>query len=70
MDFLILLVALVVPNIPDPQLASLRMGELAAKIITMFFGFEVLLGELRGQYGRLVVGIIVGLGIIAVRAVV
>lgn len=53
MDFLILFVALVIPNIPDAQIRSYQMGMVAAKIICIFFGFEVLIGELRGEYERI-----------------
>jgi UDP-GlcNAc:undecaprenyl-phosphate GlcNAc-1-phosphate transferase len=53
MDFLILFVALVIPNIPDEQIRSYQMGMVAAKIICIYFGFEVLIGELRGEYERI-----------------
>jgi UDP-GlcNAc:undecaprenyl-phosphate GlcNAc-1-phosphate transferase len=68
MDFLILVIALVVPHLPMPAPAGIRMGELAVKIIVLFFAFEVLLGELRGATGRLAVGVVAGLGVLAVRA--
>ena len=67
MDFLILVIALLVPHLPVPALASIHMGELAVKIIVLFFSFEVLLGELRGGTGRLGVGVVAGLGALAVR---
>jgi UDP-GlcNAc:undecaprenyl-phosphate GlcNAc-1-phosphate transferase len=69
MDFLILVIALVVPHLPVPALAGTRMGELAVKIIVLFFGFEVLLGELRGATLRLTVGVVAGLGLLAARGV-
>jgi UDP-GlcNAc:undecaprenyl-phosphate GlcNAc-1-phosphate transferase len=53
MDFLILFIALVIPNIPDEQIRSYQMGMVAAKIICIYFGFEVLIGELRGEYERI-----------------
>jgi UDP-GlcNAc:undecaprenyl-phosphate GlcNAc-1-phosphate transferase len=49
MDFLILFIALVVPNLPDQQIQSYQLGLVAAKIIALFFAFEVLIGELRGE---------------------
>lgn len=52
-DFLILVIALVVPNLPDPGLQSLNMGALAVKIIILCYSFEVLIGELRGCYEKL-----------------
>jgi UDP-GlcNAc:undecaprenyl-phosphate GlcNAc-1-phosphate transferase len=70
MDFLILVIALVVPHLPVPALAGTRMGELAVKIIVLFFGFEVLLGELRGSTRWLTVGVIAGLGLLALRGLV
>jgi UDP-GlcNAc:undecaprenyl-phosphate GlcNAc-1-phosphate transferase len=47
MDFLILFIALVVPNLPDEQIKSWQMGLVAAKIIALFFTYEILKGELR-----------------------
>jgi UDP-GlcNAc:undecaprenyl-phosphate GlcNAc-1-phosphate transferase len=67
MDVLIVLIALVVPNLPDPAIRSIRMGDLAVRIMVMFFGLEVLLGELRGQVGRLTVGILAALVLLALR---
>ena len=52
MDFLILVIALVVPNLPDTFLSGLRLGDIAVKTIVMFFSFEVLTGELRGELRR------------------
>ena len=70
MDFLILFVALVVPNLPDPHIHSYHLGLLAAKIIVLFFGFEVLMGELRGKFNRLGVFTVVALGVVVVRSLV
>jgi UDP-GlcNAc:undecaprenyl-phosphate GlcNAc-1-phosphate transferase len=69
MDFLILVIALIVPNLPDPIIRGVHMGELAVKIIVLFFGFEVLLGELRGNMTKLTLGVLAGLTLIAVRGI-
>ena len=53
MDFLILFIALVIPNIPDAQIRSYQIGMIAAKIICLYYGYEVLIGELRKDYKRL-----------------
>ena len=72
MDFLILFIALVIPNIPDAQIRSYQMGMVAAKIICLYFGFEVLIGELRGEYERisnvivLILFLICGRGFLAI----
>lgn len=52
-DFLILFVALVVPNLPDFQNETVPMGMIAVKMIVFFFSYEVLIGELRGEVGKL-----------------
>ena len=53
MDFLILFIAVVVPNIPGAEFETQRMGLVAVKIIILFFTYEVLIAELRGKLGRL-----------------
>jgi UDP-GlcNAc:undecaprenyl-phosphate/decaprenyl-phosphate GlcNAc-1-phosphate transferase len=53
MDFLILFIALVIPNIPDPQIRSYQLGMIAAKIICIYYGYEVLIGEIREDFKRL-----------------
>jgi UDP-GlcNAc:undecaprenyl-phosphate GlcNAc-1-phosphate transferase len=67
LDYLILLIALVVPNLPDPRLQSLKMGFLAVKIIVFYFSFEVLVGELRGRLTRPAAAIIAALLLVAFR---
>jgi UDP-GlcNAc:undecaprenyl-phosphate GlcNAc-1-phosphate transferase len=70
MDFLIIVIALVVPNLPDPTIKATHMGELAVQIIVFFFGLEVLLGELRGNCGKLAIGLLSALALLAVRGLV
>ncbi len=67
MDFLILFIALVVPNLPDEQIKSYEMGSVAAKIIVLYFSFEVLAGELRSDLGKIRNPIILILIIIVLR---
>jgi hypothetical protein len=49
MDFLILVVAIVVPNLPGSVIGSQHMRFVAVKLIVLYFGFEVLIGEFRGR---------------------
>lgn len=70
MDLLILVIALVVPNLPDPAIQSFNMGFLAVRIIVLFFSFEVLVGELRGMLPRLGVATVAALLVLAVRGLV
>ena len=67
MDFLILFIALVVPNLPDVSIQSYHMGLVAAKIIVLYFSYEVLIGELREELRRLVLATIPVMAVMAVR---
>ena len=67
MDFLILFIALVVPNLPDEHIQSFRMGLIAAKTIAMYFSFEVLIGELRKDLHKLAPYISIALIIVIIR---
>ena len=46
-DFLILLFAIVIPNLPDELIKNLGMNFILVKVIVCYFGFEVIIGELR-----------------------
>lgn len=53
LDFLILFIALAIPNLPDPEIQSYQMQLIAVKIIVFFFSYEVLIGERRGELNKL-----------------
>jgi UDP-GlcNAc:undecaprenyl-phosphate GlcNAc-1-phosphate transferase len=67
MDFLILFIALIIPNLPDAQIKSYQMGWVASKIIALYFSFEVLNGELRGELNKLIIPVLGAMGIISLR---
>ncbi|MDY6850823.1 MAG: MraY family glycosyltransferase [Thermodesulfobacteriota bacterium] len=67
MDFLILFIALVVPNLPHEPVQNINMGLIAGKIIVLFFGYEVLIGELRGELNRLGLATIAALAVLSVK---
>lgn len=67
MDFLILFIAIVVPNLPVEEIQAYRLGLVAAKVITLFFSYEVLMGELREHFGKLTIFTILSLGIVLVK---
>jgi UDP-GlcNAc:undecaprenyl-phosphate GlcNAc-1-phosphate transferase len=69
-DFLILFIALIVPNLPDAHIQSYRMGLFAAKLIALLFSFEVLLGELRGELNGLSLHTVAALMIVFVRGLI
>jgi UDP-GlcNAc:undecaprenyl-phosphate GlcNAc-1-phosphate transferase len=47
LDFILLFVAIVLPNLPDDAIRNFNINFLAAKIIIFFLIFEVLIGEMR-----------------------
>jgi UDP-GlcNAc:undecaprenyl-phosphate GlcNAc-1-phosphate transferase len=49
LHILILLMALIIPNLPGASAPNFHLGMVAVKIIFFFFGFEVLFGELRDK---------------------
>jgi UDP-GlcNAc:undecaprenyl-phosphate GlcNAc-1-phosphate transferase len=67
LDFLILIIALVVPNLPDERIRAWQMGLVTAKIIVLFFTYEILKGELRLETKRLEVAGIIALLLISFR---
>jgi len=50
-DFIIILFAVVIPNLPDEFIRNLEMNFVLVKIIACYFAFEVLAGELRIRFG-------------------
>jgi UDP-GlcNAc:undecaprenyl-phosphate GlcNAc-1-phosphate transferase len=68
MDFLILFIALVLPNLPHEYLHSHQVGIIAAKVIVLFFSYEVLVGELRGKLNGLGIATMAALAIVSLRA--
>ena len=67
MDILILLFALVIPNLPDERIRAWQMGLVAAEIVVLFFSYEVLKGELRLNTKNLGTAAVVALTILSVR---
>lgn len=52
LDFLILVIALIVPTFPGSQVDQYVLVIVAAKIVTFFFGFEIHLVEKRGKLAQ------------------
>jgi UDP-GlcNAc:undecaprenyl-phosphate/decaprenyl-phosphate GlcNAc-1-phosphate transferase len=69
-DFILLFVAVVVPNLPDLAFHGFHLGSMAAEIIVIFFVFEVLVGELRGQQNRLNLATVIGVLIVVVKGLI
>ena len=69
LDFLIIFIALVVPNLPDQFIRGQNLGFLAVELIVLLFGYEVLITELRGKFDALTVSTLAGLAIVALRGI-
>jgi UDP-GlcNAc:undecaprenyl-phosphate GlcNAc-1-phosphate transferase len=69
MDFLIIFIAVVVPNLPDQSIQSHNLGLLTVKIIVMLFSYEVLIKELREKFDALTASTPVALVLIGVRGI-
>ncbi len=67
MDFLILLIAFVLPNLPDERIQHWQMGFVATKIVVLFFTYEILKGELRLNAKKISYGGMIALMIISLR---
>ena len=67
MDFLILFIAIVLPNLPDERIRQWQMGFVATKIVVLFFTYEILKGELRMNAGKLIYTGVIALMIISLR---
>ncbi|KAF0219940.1 MAG: glycosyl transferase family [Geobacteraceae bacterium] len=65
MDFLIIILAVVVPNLPVEKVMEYKVGLMAAKIIMLYFSYEVLMAELRGKYNRLALSTVASLLVLA-----
>jgi len=67
MDFLIIFIAVIVPNLPDPLIQSYHLGPLTVKIIVMLFSYEVLIKESREKLDALTASTVTGLIVIGLR---
>ncbi len=67
LDFLIVILAVAVPNLPVRGASQYRIGLIAAKTIMLYFSYEVLLAEMRGKYTLLAASTLMTLVVLAIR---
>ena len=67
LDFLIIGIALIVPNLPDERIRHWQMGFVATKIVVLFFTYEILKGELRLDTTKLRLTSVIIMLIIGIR---
>ena len=69
LDFLIVVLAVLVPNLPEQGLQAYNLGLVAAKIIILYFSYEVLIAEMRMRYDRVMVGTLAALLVVFLKGV-
>jgi UDP-GlcNAc:undecaprenyl-phosphate GlcNAc-1-phosphate transferase len=67
MDFLIIFIAVVVPNLTGPSFRSYNLGLLAVEMIVFFFSYEVLINELREKFDKVAIPTVAVSLLLAVR---
>jgi UDP-GlcNAc:undecaprenyl-phosphate GlcNAc-1-phosphate transferase len=66
LDYLLVFVAVMIPNLPEIGLGGTELGLLAAKLLVLFFAYELLLHALSErlvQFGVVSLWVLLGLGI-------
>jgi UDP-GlcNAc:undecaprenyl-phosphate GlcNAc-1-phosphate transferase len=67
MDFLIIILAVAIPNLTDQHFQEYQLGLIAAKVLMLYFSFEVLLAEQRGKLHRIVLSTVISLVVLAAK---
>jgi UDP-GlcNAc:undecaprenyl-phosphate GlcNAc-1-phosphate transferase len=69
MDFLILFIVFAVAVLPGDYSKEYHLGTVAARIVTLFFAYEVLIGELRGDLRPVAWSTVFALVLVAARGI-
>ena len=67
MDFLIIFIAITVPNLTGQMAQHFNLGLLTAEIIVLFFGYELVINELRDKFNVLSTATFVSMAVLTVR---
>jgi UDP-GlcNAc:undecaprenyl-phosphate GlcNAc-1-phosphate transferase len=67
MDFLIIILAVAIPNLPEQRLQEYQIGLVAAKVIMLYFSFEVLMAEQHGKLHRIACATVISLVVLAIK---
>lgn len=67
LDFIILFLAVIVPNLPGLGIGPEHLGHVAVKVIILLFSFEVLLGEMRGRLRGAAVTTMIALAVFGLK---
>ena len=67
LDFLIVLLAVLVLNLPERSLQEYNLGLVATMIIILYFSYEVLIAEVQMKYDLIVVGTLGALAVVFMK---
>ena len=70
MDFLVIVVALVVPNLPDVKIHADHVGMSVAMLIVLFYGMELVLNNMWRQWDVMRLTTYVTLAVLGLRGVI
>lgn len=69
MDFLVIFIAIAVPNLPGSHFQHANVGEGIAKLIVLFYGIELVLSNIGSRWNVARYAIFVTLGILGLRGI-
>jgi len=67
LDYLVIILVILVPNLPEAHLDESGFGEMAIKLIVLFYASETIIGLSEKRMGVLRLGVVTSLSIIAFR---
>jgi len=67
LDYLVIILVIIVPNLPEAHLGDSGMGEMAVKLIILFYTSEAVMGLKKNNWDLLRLGTLTALSILAIR---
>jgi len=67
LDYLVIILVIIVPNLPEAHLGDSDMGEMAVKLIILFYTSEAVMGLKKNNWDLLRLGTVTALSILAIR---
>ncbi len=69
LDYLVIILVIIVPNLPEAHLEGGRTGEMAVKLVIMFYAGESLMGLSARSWSTIRVGVLGALAILAIKGI-
>jgi len=68
LDYLVIILVIIVPNVPEVHLEDSDMGEMAIKLIILFYASEAVMGLKKNNWNVLRIGALTALSILVIRS--